>query len=318
MSATATLESPAEFFAEYAAQPPGRKLVVDRAASTISGVKLMGIESKNRRRFTAQAMADAFRLSENAKINVNHNSRDLSAPREYADRLGFVLSRTLEPDGIYGTVKINPKHPLAERLFWEAENAPHLCGFSPVYAPGKTSRSSDGWLIVETVAKVTSIDLVADPATANSLAEGSGTASSAASGLAPVAPTVPTKPAAAPVVTPPAKPLAEAKVTAAKPATIPTKPAKPVDHRSFVERVTGAPVKRHATEEAAEAASKSFADSITAPSHPWLKRPTPPKKTERELREEQRALAEQREDESRKATADRLTRRPSLFEQIRR
>jgi len=157
-------------FAEYFA-PSTRKLVVDRQASTVSGVKLMGTESRNRRRFTQEAMRHVYELSDGARINVNHHSKDLGAPREYADRFGSVVSRTLESSGIFGTVLINAKHPLAEQFFWDAENAPHHCGFSPVYAPGKTSKAGDGFLLVESITRVSSIDLVSDPATTRGLAE---------------------------------------------------------------------------------------------------------------------------------------------------
>ena len=160
------------FLAEYFA-PSSRKLIVDRAASTVANVKLMGRFSKNGREFTDKAMRDAYSLSEGAKINVNH-LKDLTAPRDYGDRFGSVLSRTLEADGIVGTVKVNAKHPLAEQFFWDAEHAPEHCGFSIVYAPGKTSRTTGGKLLVESISSVRSFDLVADPATTSSLAEGVG------------------------------------------------------------------------------------------------------------------------------------------------
>lgn len=159
-----------ELLAEFV-DSRGRTLTVDREASTVDGVKLMGWESKNKRRFSESARAEIFNLCEGAKINVNHNMADLSAPRSYGDRFGFVMSRVREADGIYGKVKVNPKHPLAEQFFWDAENAPQNCGFSPVYAPKKTSRDREGFLLVEGVSRVSSIDLVADPATTNSLKE---------------------------------------------------------------------------------------------------------------------------------------------------
>lgn len=172
MASTATKTAPdqPQLFAEFF-DSRGRTLVVDRAASTVDGVKLMGWESKNRRRFSETARKNIFELSEGAKINVNHNTADLSAPRNYGDRFGYVVSRVQEADGIYGKIKVNPKHPLAEQFFWDAENAPQNCGMSPVYAPIKTSRDRDGFLLVESVARVSSIDLVADPATTKSLKE---------------------------------------------------------------------------------------------------------------------------------------------------
>ena len=166
------------FLAEYYA--PTRKLVVDRAASTVSGVKLMGTVSKNGREFSPAAMRDFYNLSEGAKININHNAGDLGATRGYADRFGSVLSRTLEADGIYGTIKINPKHPLAEQFFWDAENAPQNCGMSPVYSPGKTSRTSGSKLLIESVASLRSYDVVTEPATTNGLAEGVGSSGAGA------------------------------------------------------------------------------------------------------------------------------------------
>lgn len=176
----ATLANPAaathaseEFFAEFF-DSRGRKLVVDREKSIVRGVKLMGWESKNGREFAAEARKNIATLCEGAPVNLNHNMKDLSAPRDVRDRFGRVISRTVEDDGIYGDVQFNPKHEYAETFLWNAENSPESCGMSPVYAPSKTSRSRNGKLLVESVRAVSSIDLVADPATTTSLKESSG------------------------------------------------------------------------------------------------------------------------------------------------
>jgi hypothetical protein len=166
--------STGEFFAEFFA-PSTRKLIVNRENFTVSGVKLMGTVSKNGRRFTESAMKNIFDLCENANVNLNHNTKDLGAPRDYRDRIAHVVSREIEAEGIYGTIQVNPKHPQAEQFLWDAENAPHKCGMSPVYAPGKTSRPrGENTLLVESVTKVSSIDIVGDPATTNSLKESQG------------------------------------------------------------------------------------------------------------------------------------------------
>jgi len=176
----ATLANPAaatsaveEFFAEFF-DSRGRKLVVDHEKSTVSGLKLMGTVSKNGRRFSAEAMKNVFDLCENANVNLNHNMKDLGAPRDYRDRIAHVTSRTLEAEGIFGSIQVNPEHPQAKQFLWDAEHAPHKCGMSPVYAPSKTSRGKDGGLLVESVKKVSSVDIVGDPATTNSLSESIG------------------------------------------------------------------------------------------------------------------------------------------------
>jgi len=177
---TATAKLPAaatsaveEFFAEFF-DSRGRKLVVDREKSIVRGVKLMGWESKNGREFAAEARKNIATLCEGAPVNLNHNMKDLAAPRDVRDRFGRIISRTVEDDGIYGDVQFNPKHEYAETFLWNAENSPESCGMSPVYAPSKTSRGRGGKLLVESVRAVSSIDLVADPATTNSLKESSG------------------------------------------------------------------------------------------------------------------------------------------------
>ena len=63
----------------------------------------------------------------------------------------------------------NPKHPLAEQLAWDAENSPESVGFSHVVeAVTRRVQKED---VVESIVKVHSADLVADPATTSGLFE---------------------------------------------------------------------------------------------------------------------------------------------------
>src|SRR5690606_38992070 len=98
---------------------------VDRANHVIRGVKIIGFESVNGRSYSKAALQQAIGLYEGIKVNVNHPPRGLeSAPRSYADRLGVLRNVKLEKDGLRGDLHYNPKHPLAEQLLWDAENAP--------------------------------------------------------------------------------------------------------------------------------------------------------------------------------------------------
>ena len=74
-----------------------------------------------------------------------------------------------KPDGLYGDFHFNPKHALAEQLCWDAEHAPGNVGFSHD-VEAQTSRKN-GRVVVEAIRKVSSVDLVADPATTSGLFE---------------------------------------------------------------------------------------------------------------------------------------------------
>lgn len=74
-----------------------------------------------------------------------------------------------EGQGLFGDFHYNPKHALAEQLVWDAQHSPSSVGLSHD-AEGKAVRR-DGKVIVESITKVHSVDLVADPATASGLFE---------------------------------------------------------------------------------------------------------------------------------------------------
>lgn len=160
-------------------------LRVDPSGSILRGVKLLGLKSRNGRRYREQALRRAMPLYEGAKVNVNHPQGDPLSPRDYRDRIGVVRGVYFEPGaGLFGALHFNPRHPLAEQLAWDAANAPENVGLSHNVL-AKTVREGAG-LIVEAIEKVQSVDLVADPATTVGLFEQS--AETPASG-APVADT---------------------------------------------------------------------------------------------------------------------------------
>lgn len=141
-------------------------LRVDRDKATICGVKVLGVESANGRLYPPEALRAAAALYENVRVNVDHLSGGL---RSYRDRIGKLTNIRFERDGLYGDLVVNPKHPLAEQLFWDAEHSPESVGLSHD-AVGKTSVRG-GKIIVEAIHSVRSVDLVAEPATTKSLYE---------------------------------------------------------------------------------------------------------------------------------------------------
>jgi len=145
----------------------GVSLNVDRDAGVIRGVKILGLESKNNRHYEPAAIREAKGLYEGRAVNVDH--AEGSEPRSYRDRIGRLSEVESREDGLYGNLQINPSHPLAEQLFWDAEHSPENVGLSHD-ATGKTKRRG-GKTVVESITSVRSVDLVAEPATTAGLFE---------------------------------------------------------------------------------------------------------------------------------------------------
>jgi hypothetical protein len=147
-----------------------QSLRVDRTAGVIRGVKLLGLRSKNGRRYLETALAEAAALYEGAKVNINHPKGHPLSPRDYQDRLGVISGVELRPQqGLFGDLHFHPKHTLSEQLMWDAEHAPQNVGLSHNVL-ARTRREGES-TVVEVITRVQSIDLVADPATTEGLFE---------------------------------------------------------------------------------------------------------------------------------------------------
>ena len=146
------------------------KLQVDKQSCIIRNVKLLGFVSKNGREYTPEAIKEAVPLYEGAPVNVDH-TLDSKTPRSVHDRLGRLINvHFVEGEGLYGDLVYLEKHPMAERLVEAAERMPDAMGFSHS-ADGLVRKLKGGIEQVYKISKVNSVDLVADPATCNSLSE---------------------------------------------------------------------------------------------------------------------------------------------------
>ncbi|MEQ8849079.1 hypothetical protein [Botrimarina sp.] len=148
----------------------GASLHTDSATHVLRGVKLLGLRSRNGRRYLESALGKAIALYEGSKVNVNHPERGPLAPRDYRDRLGTIRNVRMRPgEGLFGDLHYNPRHPLAEQLAWDARHAPENLGLS--HNVLARTRNAAGGVIVEAITRVQSVDLVADPATTCGLYE---------------------------------------------------------------------------------------------------------------------------------------------------
>ena len=151
----------------------GVQMRVDREEGVIRGVKILGLQSRNGRSYLPEALVQAARLYEDAKVNVNHPKGNPAAPRDYQDRMGMIRNvNARQGEGLFADFYFNPKHVLAEQLIWDAEHAPQNVGFSH-NVEARTTRRGDQ-VIVEAITRVQSVDLVADPASTRSLFEFAG------------------------------------------------------------------------------------------------------------------------------------------------
>lgn len=148
----------------------GVTLGVDAAGGVVKNVKLLSANSANGRTYTESAMRQAVPLYEGAKVYLNHPAKAGEA-RRVEDRFGEIRGVSYKPgDGVYAEQFLyNPKHAFAEAFAWNAQNAPHALGFSH-NVTGRTS-TKDGKVVVESISKVASVDLVAEPATTRGLHE---------------------------------------------------------------------------------------------------------------------------------------------------
>ena len=143
---------------------------VDRRGGIIRGVKILGLNSRNGRRYPVETLVRAVELYEGAKVNVNHAKGSSAGPRDYQDRMGAIRGVRVRPEeGLFADFHFNPKHALAEQLIWDAEHAPENVGFSHNVRATTVRRGEH--VEVESIDKVQSVDLVADPATTGGLFE---------------------------------------------------------------------------------------------------------------------------------------------------
>jgi hypothetical protein len=165
-TASADSISPWDVLQEYS-DNRGVALRVDRGSGVIQGVKLLGTVSKKGREYPVSVIAKAAPMYEGMRVNIDHV--DPGQRRSLRDRIGIVKNVAVKEDGLYGDFHFNPKHALAEQIAWDAENAPQNLGFS--HDTRGVVRNLGGRAVVESIEKVLSVDLVANPATTDGLFE---------------------------------------------------------------------------------------------------------------------------------------------------
>ena len=144
---------------------------VDREAGLIRGVKVLGLQSRNRRSYLPEATRRAVGLYEGAPVYIDHPDPQSTGTRSFRDRWAILENVRADESGeLWGDVKYLKTHPMTETILESAELFPDTFGLSH-NAEGE-DEMRNGSAVVTEISKVYSVDLVADPATNKGLFEG--------------------------------------------------------------------------------------------------------------------------------------------------
>lgn len=138
---------------------------IDLDKGVVRGVKVLGENSKHGYTYSQAAMKKAVPLYEGVRVNIDHPSKVDTGrgSRSYADRFGRLKNvNYVEGKGVFGDLHYNKNHALARQFEYDVEHDPKNLGLSH-NARGDFGRGNKA--IVESITSVTSVDLVADPAT---------------------------------------------------------------------------------------------------------------------------------------------------------
>lgn len=141
---------------------------IDPEAGIVRGVRILGRNSKNGRRYSDKALESAAKLYVDRRVNVNH-LREGSGERAFQDLFGEIKNPVVKGDFVEGDLHFLTTHPLAKSFVEAAKKFPKSFGLSH-HAAGDTVRQGKD-VIVEDVTAVHSVDLVSDPATNSGLFE---------------------------------------------------------------------------------------------------------------------------------------------------
>jgi hypothetical protein len=131
-------------------------------------VTVLGLSSRNRRRYTPEAAASALSLYEGVLVNLDHPDH-ADGPRSVRDRFGRLVNVRFEGGRVRADLRYNPEHPFAATLEWFAENDPGAIGLSH-NAIGE-GKEEGGVFVVRKIVELRSVDLVAEPASTRGLFE---------------------------------------------------------------------------------------------------------------------------------------------------
>lgn len=140
--------------------------------SVVRNCKVLGLQSKNNRRYLPEAVAGAICLYEGVPVYFDHaRESEANDGRSWLAKFGRLENCKLAEDGsVRADFRFNGKHIYAETFRGWLESDPKGIGFSH-NATGRVREDEDGTLVIEEITAVESVDLVSRPATTEGLFE---------------------------------------------------------------------------------------------------------------------------------------------------
>ncbi len=142
---------------------------IDKDAGVVRRVKVLGRESANGRTYSDKAMDDAAKLYEGARVNIDHDRKEPHRERGFTEEFGTLRAVSRDADAVYADLHYYKAHNVTPLFLERAERFPAHVGLSH-NADGKATRKG-GKLIVESISRVNSVDVVSNPATNKGLFE---------------------------------------------------------------------------------------------------------------------------------------------------
>src|SRR5262245_51925758 len=146
-----------------------RRLRVDRQRGIIFDCKVLGNSSASGRRYPPETIEAARSLYEGRFVNVDHPARPGDQTTS-GRRFGWLRGVYTKDGELYcREFHYLTSHPMAGCVTEAAERNPALFGLSH-NAQGR-GRRENGVMVIDAIESVSSVDLVADPATVHGLHE---------------------------------------------------------------------------------------------------------------------------------------------------
>ena len=167
MSKTKAGPSPPRKISECVAGCEGKAPTMP-SPGVLHDIKILGLESRNRRKYTEEAVKKARILYEGMSIYFDHSPHE--PVRTFLSKFGVLRDvRFVVGDGLRGNLHYNAGHLYAPTFEGWAKNDPNEIGLS--HMAFVKSHMEDGIEIVDEITSVESVDIVSRPATTKGLYE---------------------------------------------------------------------------------------------------------------------------------------------------
>lgn len=142
---------------------------VDAENGIIRGVKILGLKSKNKRRYLAEAVGSAASLYEGAKVYIDHSDPGGPKTRGIRERWGKLENVVARDGELYGDLAYLRTHKLTESILEAIER---FGDFGLSHDASGVVKNERGERVVTKIEQVFSVDVVTNPATNSNLFEG--------------------------------------------------------------------------------------------------------------------------------------------------